>query len=738
VQTFASRHPLLDGHGNFGSVDDDPAAAMRYTETRLAPIANQALLDEIGNDTVDFAPNFDGSQQEPTVLPAQLPFLLLNGCSGIAVGMATSIPPHNLGEVVEALIALIRQPTLADEKLLALVPGPDFPTGGEVLLGSGVRDTYLTGRGSIPMRGVAHTEEVQPGKGRHRRGAVVITELPYQLSKAGWIEKLAEQVNDGKIGGIADIRDESDREGMRVVVELRRDANPASVLADLQRRTTLQCNFGAILLALVDGKPVQLTLRQLLQEFLAYRELTLIRRTRHALKRAEERLEVVEGLVSALRSLPQVIALITAAADAAGARAALQVQLDINERQADAVLAMPLRRLTGLEQESLHKEAEDLGRERSRLHQLLVDRDSLLETMVSELRSLKRRYATPRRTRLVEGGDALVAQRAAAMRPTAELQRQQAHATLSSDSRLLIQADGMVRVVSPAQLGRLHLGEVAPVGEQPPPARLILPTTPAPTVLAFTTDGRVAVLRWEFAGQQNGSLESFLPESLHGSTVQQVLPLPAEPGASLGLLSSDGRFKRLPLEEFTGLSGRASSVLKLKEGVSLRRVVVCREGEALVVASSSGRLLRLAVSESTLPLMGRHAQGPLVLRLLPEEVVVGAACVGADQDVVLVSGSGRIKRLRIASLRLCQRGDLGQIGLRLADRRDRLVDVCGAAAPLIGVRLNREGYSLRLHPAALPQEDTAGSGADLALTDGVAVAELVPLLGATTAAAADG
>ena len=299
VQTFSSRHPLLDGHGNFGSVDDDPPAAMRYTETRLAPIAHEALLDEIGDDTVDFAANFDGSQQEPTVLPAQLPFLLLNGCAGIAVGMATSIPPHNLGEVVDGLVALVRKPDLSDEKLLALIPGPDFPTGGEVLLGSGIRDTYLRGRGSIPMRGVAHVEEVQPGKGKHKRNAVIVTELPYQLSKAGWIEKLAEQVNDGKIGGIADIRDESDREGMRIVVELRRDADTDTVLKDLQRRTSLQSNFGAILLALVDGQPRQLSLRRMLQTFLEYRELTLIRRTSHALRKTEDRLEVVEGLITA-------------------------------------------------------------------------------------------------------------------------------------------------------------------------------------------------------------------------------------------------------------------------------------------------------------------------------------------------------------------------------------------------------------------------------------------------------
>jgi DNA gyrase subunit A len=731
VQTFASRHPLLDGHGNFGSVDDDPPAAMRYTETRLAPIANEGLLDEIGDDTVDFAPNFDGSQQEPTVLPAQLPFLLLNGCSGIAVGMATSIPPHNLGEVVDALIALIRKPELSDEKLLELVPGPDFPTGGEVLLGSGVRDTYLTGRGSIPMRGVAHIEEVQPGKGRHRRGAVVITELPYQLSKAGWIEKLAELVNDGKIGGIADIRDESDREGMRVVVELRRDADPPKVLAELQRRTALQSNFGAILLALVNGQPVQLNLRRMLQAFLDYREHTLIRRTRHALKKAEDRLEVVEGLIKALDDLRRVIEMIQQARDAASARASLQVHLDLSERQADAVLAMPLRRLTGLEQESLRQEAEDLRQESSRLKHLLDDRSALLEAMVAEFRTLRKRYGTPRRTRLVEGGDELVAQRSAAQRPNAELQRQQAFNALAGDSRLLIQTDGAVKIVTPQVLGRLHLDEAIAVGDHPAPARLILPVQGQPQVLAFTDDGRVALLRWEFAGQQPGPLERFLPDSLDGCRVVQVLQLPdatASAGLSLGLLSSDGRFKRLALEEFQDLSGRAATVLKLKDGVSLRQVVCCREDQELVVASSTGRVLRLTVQETTLPLMGRAAQGPMLLRLLPGETVVGAAGVEASGSVLLGSALGQIKRLDVGSLRSCQRGDLGQIGMRLARRDDHLVALCLADSPLVAALVG-EGRSARMVPATLELEPCdGGSGITLDLRPQDKLEGLVPLL----------
>jgi len=730
VQTFASRHPLLDGHGNFGSVDDDPPAAMRYTETRLAPIANEAMLDEIGDDTVDFASNFDGSQQEPTVLPAQLPFLLLNGCTGIAVGMATSIPPHNLGEVVDALIALIRKPDLGDDKLLELVPGPDFPTGGEVLVGSGIRDTYLSGRGSIPMRGVAHIEEVQPGKGRHRRGAVVITELPYQLSKAGWIEKLAEQVNDGKIGGIADIRDESDREGMRVVVEVRRDANAETVLADLQRRTSLQCNFGAILLALVHGQPQQLGLRQLLQQFLEYRELTLLRRTRHALKRCEDRLEVVEGLITALNHLQEVIAMITAAADAAAARAALQVQLDLTDRQADAVLAMPLRRLTGLEQKGLRKETDDLRQERTRLRHLLDDRPALLDTMVAEFKALRKRYATPRRTRLVAGGDDLVALRSAAVRPNAELQRQQALGALAAESRLLIQADGQVRIVSPQMLGRLHLEEAAEAGEHPAPAQVLLPVAQEPALLAFSTAGRVALLRWEFAGQQPGSLERFLPDSMAGERVVQLLPLPGSGDISLGLLSTDGRFKRLPIEEFQELSGRAATVLKLKDGVELQRVVPCRNQHDLVVASSAGRLLRLAIDGGDLPLMGRTAQGPMLLRLLPGESVVGATCVAAGSSVLLATRLGRIKRLTVAELRHCQRGDMGQIGLRFVEREDRVVDLQGADTAVVGVLLEGDGpRNLRLQPATLEAQDAAGSGLDLGLPRGTTITSLVPLNG---------
>ncbi|MBE9107101.1 DNA topoisomerase IV, partial [Nostoc cf. edaphicum LEGE 07299] len=295
VQDFSSRYPLLAGHGNFGSVDNDPPAAMRYTETRLAPISHEGMLTEIGEETVEFVGNFDNSQQEPTVLPAQLPFLLLNGCSGIAVGMATNVPPHNLGEVVDGLIALIDNPDLPDEKLFELIPGPDFPTGGEIVGEAGIREAYTTGKGGILVRGVATLEEIPAARGSKRRTAIIITELPYQVNKAAWIEKVADLVNQGRLQGISDLRDESDREGMRVVIELKRDTNPQEVLQHLYHQTALQMTFGAILLAIVDGQPRQLSLRQLLQEFLRFREETLNRRYNYELGKAQSRVHLVEG-----------------------------------------------------------------------------------------------------------------------------------------------------------------------------------------------------------------------------------------------------------------------------------------------------------------------------------------------------------------------------------------------------------------------------------------------------------
>ena len=407
VQEFSSRYPLLGGHGNFGSVDNDPPAAMRYTETRLAAIGNTGMLTEIGEATVDFVGNFDNSQQEPTVLPAQLPFLLLNGSSGIAVGMATNIPPHNLGEVVDGLIALIDNPELPDEKLLKLIPGPDFPTGGEIVGIDGIREAYLTGHGSITVRGVTQIEEMPAPKGKYRRSAIIITELPYQVNKATLIEKIAELVNNKKIEGISDLRDESDRDGIRVVIELKRDSNIPKILEGLYKQTALQNTFGTIMLALFEGQPHQMTLREILNHFLSFREETLTKRYAHELDQTESRQHIVEGWLTALSNLDDVITILRNSADGGRAKLELQNRFDLSDRQADAVLGMPLRRLTGLERTNLQTEFNELTVKVASLRKLLSDRNELLKALKKDLRSLKKQFGDPRRTRIINLGTPL-------------------------------------------------------------------------------------------------------------------------------------------------------------------------------------------------------------------------------------------------------------------------------------------------------------------------------------------
>ena len=510
-----------------------------------------------------------------------------------------------------------------------------------------------------------------------------------------------------------------------MVVELRRDAEPDKVLKELQRRTALQSNFGAILLALVDGQPRQLSLRQLLQTFLDYRELTLIRRTSHALRKTEDRLEVVEGLITALNNLQQVIAMIQEAKDASSARASLMVRLDLSERQADAVLAMPLRRLTGLEQESLRQELEELRAERERLNLLLENRDQLLDAMVDELKGLKKRFGTPRRTRLVEGGDALIAERAASQRPNTELLRQQALSALPGDGRVLIQADGQVKIVTPQVLGRLHLNDPCPIGEAVSPARVVLPIEPPPRLLAVSAGGRVALVRWEFAGQQPGVLNRFLPTGLDGDPVVSLLSLPDEDSEdlSLGLLSSDGRFKRLPLSEVLDLSGRATSVLKLKDGVVLNSAVICQEHRELLLVSDIGRILRLPINEATLPLMGRLAQGPMTMRRLPGEQLIGA--VTPDQpQLLLISSAGALVRIDTSGLRYGERGDLGSMAVKLKNASDRLVGL-SSSDDLAGI-VTSQGRHGRFDPNSL---DTAQAGSEfsdqLSLQQNETVVELI-------------
>ena len=667
VQSFTCRYPLLDGHGNFGSIDDDPPAAMRYTETRLAKISHEAILNEIDSETVQFSPNFDGSQQEPNVLPAQLPLLILNGCSGIAVGMATNIPPHNLNEIIDALIELIKKPNTTKEKLLEIVPGPDFPTGGEILLTTGVKETYLKGKGSIPMRGIAHIEEVNPGKGKHRRNAIIVTELPYQLSKSGWIEKVAELVNNGKINGIADIRDESDRDGMRVLIEIRRDSDPNKILKDLYQKTSLHNNFGATLLALVNGQPVQLSLKELLTNFLEFRETTIIKRTKFALKKTKNREEIVEGLLTAIDNLRSVINLLENANDANEAKSMIISKFQLNEKQADGILGMPLRKLTNLEKEGLRDELIELKTKRDEFELILNNRNELMKIMIKELKILKKKFGSERKTKLIEGGDKLIAEKNANQRPNIELQRQQAFDALNKDGHIIINEKNEVKIVSQKYLSRYNLDESSELDDLTISAKLIWPIVDKPKILIINKLGKVGLLKWEFFGQQPGPIEKFLPSGIEKNSITNILIINQLKNASIALLSSDGRLKRLSINEILEISNRSSSVLKLKEGIFLKSGIICTENDFLIIVTDIGRILKVKVTEDCLPIMGKNAQGPVVIKVFPGESIKGiiSAKNNCNESIVMITKKGTLIKFPIDSIRTSNRGGMGIMGLKI-------------------------------------------------------------------------
>ncbi len=687
VQTFSSRYPLLAGHGNFGSVDNDPPAAMRYTETRLAPIGHEAMLAEIGEETVDFVGNFDNSQQEPTVLPAQLPLLLLNGAAGIAVGMATNIPPHNLGEVVDGLIALIDCPELPDEKLFELIPGPDFPTGGEIVGTTGIREAYTTSRGSIPIRGIAQIEEIQAERGRRGRTAIVVTELPYQVNKAGWIEKMAELVNQSRIEGIADIRDESDRDGMRVVIELRRDTKPQDVLQQLYHQTALSTNFSVILLTLVDGQPRQLALRQLLQEFLNFREQTLNRRYTHQLSVAESRLHVVEGLLSGLSHLDEVISILRQAPDGSTAKSTLQSRFTLSEEQADAILAMPLRRLTGLERQNLQREFDELSDQIRVLQRLLSDRRELLKVLKKDLRSLKRKYGDARRTRLAVVGEQVEEEIGPSLTENIE-EKAVLEFTQRGYVRRLPKSGKPERKKPPLSTSQEEGVKSATTKVSDD---FVLGTELTGTeqeLLVVTSGGKVYPVKVGDIPPTTGRasrgtpLVSLLPGAVSATEVLSHFFLPDEVEADqMVLLTQLGRIKRLSLAELVNVTGRGLTVIKFKDDDHLLSAQILQPGQDVVLATAGGRLLRFKVNDDQLPVMGRTAVGVQALRLRKQEKLVGCVTLNElDDKLLLISQLGYAKRIPASSLRRANRGDIGTQSLYFATKSDALAGMVLASA----------------------------------------------------------
>ncbi|PSB54868.1 DNA gyrase/topoisomerase IV subunit A, partial [Chamaesiphon polymorphus] len=697
VQDFSTRYPLLAGHGNFGSVDNDPPAAMRYTETRLAPLSHEALLGEIGTATVDFIGNFDNSQQEPTVLPAQVPILLVNGCSGIAVGMATNIPPHNIGEAIDGAIALIDKPDLPDAKLWELIPGPDFPTGGEIMGTDGIHDAYRTGRGIITVRGVSHIEvasdRAKLTKSKKRRDSLIVTELPFQVNKAAWIEKVAELVNAGKIDGIADLRDESDREGMRVVIEIKRDSEPSNVLEQLYRQTALQSNFGAILLAIVEGQPRQLTLRQLLEEFLKFREITLTRQYGNELEQAQKRVHLVSGLLTALDNLDAVITILRNAPDGTTAKAIFQTELNLSDTQADAILAMPMRRLTGLEKKNLQTEFQEINTKINTLNNLLQDRNELLKSLKKDLRSLKRKFADDRRTKITKLEPPTPQpkpDRATSTRTkttSSETPKETRARTLPASQLQIIETEPG----QPATVEITHQGYIRRLSKTG--AKLNLQTNDFVTktyqtnteeeLILVTDEGKAYPLRIRdippTLGNDRGTLLASLIPALAESPDERVifsLPTPDEAPddmQQLLLLTAQGKIKRVLLQELSGLTNRGTTLIKLREDDKLHTITPLTNQREIVIATSGARILRLALASEQIPLMGRVSQGIQALKVGNREQIVGCIPANSTDEIVLVSRQGYAKRIPIAAIRIVQTGNMGTHAMQFAIKTDNLL-----------------------------------------------------------------
>ena len=732
AQDFNMRMPLVNGHGNFGSVDGDPPAAMRYTESRLQALTTDSLLDDIEAETVDFADNFDGSQQEPTVMPARIPQLLLNGSTGIAVGMATNIPPHNLTELIDGTLALIANPDIDDLQLMAIIPGPDFPTGGQILGRRGIRDTYTTGRGSVTMRGVASIETLEV-KGRPDRDAVIITELPFQTNKASLIERIAELVNDKKLEGISDIRDESDRDGMRIVIELRRDAYPQVVLNNLFKLTPLQNNFSAYMLALVKSEPVLLTLRKMLQVFLDFRIETIERRTRYFLRKAEERDHILLGLLLALDQLDPIIALIRAASDAATARLQLQERHGLSEIQADAILQMQLRRLTALEADKIRLEHEDLVAKIADYKDILANRERVLTIITEELGAIRTRYHSPRRTEILdlEGG------------------LEDIDLIANERSVVLLTENGYLKRMPVSEFEATSRGTRGKAGTKTQgeeAVRLFISCNDHDNLLLFSDRGVVYTVP--------AYRVPICSRAAKGTPIVQMLPIPREEQITsllavseftddgvLVMLTSGGTIKRTRLSAFANIRSNGLIAIDLVEGDALTWVRLALPGDSILIGSRNGMTIHFRLNDEELRPLGRTARGVRAMNLRPGDQLVSmdvlpaeladrvASSASAEDDeseevapsegpwVLVASASGLGKRVPVDQFRLQKRAGMGLRAIKFRNKNDVLVGlkVLGAGEELLLV--SEKGVIVRTQADAVPQQSRAATGVRLQKLD---------------------
>ncbi len=665
AQPWSFRYPLVDGQGNFGSIDGDPAGAMRYTECRLTPLAMELLAD-IDKDTVDFVPNYDEYEREPVVLPTKLPNLLMNGASGIAVGMAANIPPHNLGELVDGLVAMIEDPKIATEELAKSIKGPDFPTGGLILGREGIKAAYETGRGSITVRAKAEIEEIRGG-----RTAVVVTEIPFMVNKAALIQRIAELVHDKKLNGVSDLRDESDRRGLRIVIELRRDVNPQIVRNQLFKHTQMQTTFGAIMLGLVDGVPRTQGLRELLDQYLRHRRTVVIRRTRFELAKAEERAHLLEGLKIALKSLDEVIALIRKSKDVPTARAGLMNEFKLSERQAEAILEMRLQRLTALEREKIDEEYKGLVKDIARLKEMLTDATSprprlIMAAIRDELLEMKQKYGDARRTKIT--GREAEEFEAEDLIPDVDIV-----VTLTHNSYIKRQPLETYRLQRRGTRGVLGMG----TKEEDFVEHAIITTNHA-FLLVFTDRGKVYRVKAhevpEAGRTARGTALVNVLSLAQGERVNAIIPLRSfEDEGSLFMATRRGVVKRTGLMEFINAKRAGIVAINLERDDRLVAVRLITKETEMLLATRQGKAIRFRAGQ--VREMGRAARGVGGIRLRGDDEVVGVADASEGPALLTVTELGFGKRTLMGQYPLKRRGGFGVINLKVSKKVGPVVTV---------------------------------------------------------------
>ncbi len=686
AQGFSLRYPLVDGQGNFGSVDGDPAAAMRYTEVRLTRLAHELLAD-IDKDTVDSRPNYDDTLQEPILLPARFPNLLVNGSTGIAVGMATNIPPHNLVEVVDAIVAQIENPGITIEELMEFIPGPDFPTGAFIYGKEGIRAAYQTGRGIIHLRARAFVE-----KQKGERDRIVITELPYQVNKARLVEKTAQLMHEKRLEGIADVRDESDREGMRVVLELKKDEVAEVVLNQLYKLTQMQVSFGIILLALADNRPSILKLKDLITHFIEHRKVVVTRRSRHELREAEARAHILQGLLKALGHIDAIIALIKGSKTPSEARAALIKSFAFTEIQAQAILDMRLQRLTGLEREKIAEEFERLSKEIARLRQILGDERLLMEVIVKGLRDIQEEFGDPRRTQIIEReGDVRLED-----------------LILEEDMVVTITHTGYVKR-TPAGLYRSQRrggrGRQGITVKDQDFAEHVFVASTHHYILLFTDRGKAFWLRVYQIPQAAPSAKGKALVNLINLSSQEritaILPIREfKPGISIIMATKKGMLKKTPLLAFSHPRSDGIIALHLEEGDSLVGVKLTVEKREIFLGTRMGKATRF--KEDQLREMGRGARGVRGITLGPQDRLVALEIIQEGASILSVTERGFGKRTRVSEYRSQTRGGKGVLNTMVSDKNGPVAGILQVVVEDEVIFITDAGRVLRLSVGDIP------------------------------------